>query len=75
MTQTMDAVFENGSFKPVNNGSLPFSQGQLVKLTVEVPPAPDGNLIDIAGSVYEGLSDKEVDDVERLALDRSKFFR
>jgi hypothetical protein len=26
MTQILEAVFEDGSFKPVNNGSLPFSE-------------------------------------------------
>jgi predicted DNA-binding antitoxin AbrB/MazE fold protein len=74
MTQTLDAVFEDGSFKPVDNGSLPFSEGQRVKLIVEVPAESDDDLIELAGRVYEGLSDKEVDEVERLALDRSNFF-
>jgi len=74
MTQTLDAVFEDGSFKPVDNGSLPFSQGQRVKLIVEVPAEPDGDLIELAGRVYEGLSDKEVDEVEGLDLDRRNFF-
>jgi predicted DNA-binding antitoxin AbrB/MazE fold protein len=74
MTQTLDAIFENGSFKPVDNGSFPFSEGQRVKLIVEVPAEPYDDLIELAGRVYEGLSDKEVDEVERLALDRSNFF-
>jgi len=74
MTQTLDAVFEDGSFRPVDNGSLPFSQGQRVKLTVEVPAEADGDLIELAGRVYEGLSDKEVDEVQGIALDRNNFF-
>lgn len=37
MTQTLDAVFQDGSFRPVDTGSPPFSEGQRVKLTVEVP--------------------------------------
>jgi predicted DNA-binding antitoxin AbrB/MazE fold protein len=36
MTQTLDAVFKDGSFKPLNNGSLPFIEGQRVKLSVEL---------------------------------------
>ncbi len=37
MTQTLDAVFKDGSFKPLNKGSLPFAEGQKVRLTVETP--------------------------------------
>jgi predicted DNA-binding antitoxin AbrB/MazE fold protein len=74
VTQTLDAVFKDGSFKPLDNGSLPFSEGQRVKLTVETPVETQGDLIDLAAKVYEGLTDEEVDEVERLALDRSKFF-
>ena len=74
MAQVFNAVFEDGSFKPEDNGSLPFSEGQRVKLTVEVPPETQDDLIELAGQVYEGLSDKDVDEVEHIALDRSSFF-
>jgi predicted DNA-binding antitoxin AbrB/MazE fold protein len=74
MTQTLEAVFEDGTFKPVDNGSLPFSEGQRVKLTVEVPTETQGDLLGLAGKVYEGLSDNEIDEVERIALDRGSFF-
>ena len=75
MTQTLDAVYEHGSFKPVDNGSLPFSEGQRVKLTVEVPSETDDDLAALAGQVYEGLSEKEIDEIEGFALDRGNFFR
>jgi predicted DNA-binding antitoxin AbrB/MazE fold protein len=74
MTQTLDAVFKDGSFKPVNNGSLPFSEGQRVKLTVEVPTEKREDLLGLAGEVYEGLSDKDIDEVESIALKRGSFF-
>jgi predicted DNA-binding antitoxin AbrB/MazE fold protein len=74
MTQTLDAVFEDGSFKPVDNGSLPFSEGQRVKLTVELPTEMKEDLLGLAGQVYDGLSDKDIDEVESIALDRSNFF-
>jgi predicted DNA-binding antitoxin AbrB/MazE fold protein len=74
MTQTLNAVFEDGSFRPVDNGSLPFVEGQRVKLTVEVPAETQGDLLGLAGQVYEGLSDKDIDEVENIALDRSSFF-
>lgn len=74
MTQTLDAVFEDGRFKPVDNGSLPFAEGQRVKLTVETPAETQDDLIELAAQVYDGLTEEEVNDVERLALDRSSFF-
>jgi predicted DNA-binding antitoxin AbrB/MazE fold protein len=74
MSQTLDAVFEGGRFKPVDNGSLPFSEGQRVKLTVEVPTETQGDVLSLAGQVYEGLSDKDIDEVERIALNRGSFF-
>ena len=72
MTQTLDAVFEDGSFKPVNNGSLPFSEGQRVKLNVEVPTETRDDLLGLAGQVYEGLLDEEIDEIEQFALDSRK---
>lgn len=52
MSQTLDAVFKDGSFKPVDNGSLPFSEGQRVKLTVEVSAETQDDLLGLAGQVY-----------------------
>jgi len=72
ITQTLDAVFEDGSFKPLDNGSLPFSEGQRVKLTVEVPSETEDNLVELAGQIYEGLSERDICEIERLALDRRK---
>ncbi len=69
MTQTLNAVFEGGSFKPVDNGSLPFVEGQRVKLTVEVPPEANGDLLGLAGQVYQGLSDKDIDEAPEFILD------
>lgn len=74
MAQILNAVFKDGSFKPVDNGSLLFSEGQRVRLTVEVPLETQDDLIELAGQVLEGLADKDVDEVERIALDRGDFF-
>lgn len=74
MTQILEAVFKDGSFKPLNNGSLPFAEGQRVKLTVETPAETQDDLIELAAQVYDGLTEEEVNEVERLALDRGSFF-
>lgn len=74
MKQTIDAVFDNGNFRPLSNQSLPFAQGQRVKLIIESPSETQPNLIELATQVYEGISDEEVDEIEQIALDRSHFF-
>lgn len=74
MTQVFEAVFEKGKFKPVENGSLPFAEGQRVKLTVETPNVSQGDLVELASHVYDGLKEKDIDEIEAIALDRGKFF-
>jgi len=74
MAQTVEAVFEDGSFKPVDDSSLPLSEGQRVKLTVEFPSETKDNLVELAGQVYEGLSEEDISEIERLALNRGNFF-
>ena len=74
MSQTVDAIFKDGTFTPVDNGSLDLSEGQRVKLTVEVPSETSNNLLELASHVYEGLAEEEIGEIERLALDRNNFF-
>lgn len=74
MTQILEAVFEEGKFKPVDNGSLPFSEGQRVRLTVEAAAESEDDPIELASKVYEDLSTEDIDQVERIALDRGNFF-
>lgn len=68
--QTFDAVFENGVFRPVA-APAEIVEGQRVRLIME--PA-DGNVMDLASQVYQGLTDEQVDDIEQIALDRKPFF-
>ena len=74
MRQTMDAVFENGAFKPLGPAKLTLSPGQRVRLIVETPIENDENVLKLASQVYEGLSDEEIDEIEHIVLDRSSFF-
>lgn len=73
MKQAVDAVYENGVFKPLKSPSL--SDGQLVRLEIE--PAlktSSDDLLELAAKVYEGLSDQQIAEVEKIALDRRDFF-
>ena len=74
MSQTVEAIFKDGIFKPVDDGSLDLSEGQRVTLTVELPPQGDANLLELAGQVYEDLSEDEINEIERLTLERGNFF-
>jgi predicted DNA-binding antitoxin AbrB/MazE fold protein len=73
MAQVLDAIFENGVFRPLGRPEL--AEGQRVSLIIEpaAPLSPD-EMLELAGKVYEGLSEDEVRDLERIALDRRDFF-
>jgi predicted DNA-binding antitoxin AbrB/MazE fold protein len=74
MREEVEAVFENGVFRP--NQSVDLPEGQHVVLAVRAMPTTNGDSCDPLGEwrrVYEGLSDAEVEDIERIALDRSHF--
>jgi len=71
--QSISAVYENGVFRPLERPRLP--DGQQVQLTVEMPIEAAGeDLLELAASVYEGLTNEVVTAVEEIALDRRGFF-
>jgi len=74
MRQTLDAVFEGGTFRPLGSAEIPLSPGQRVRLTVESAAEAEGDLIELATEVYDGLSNEQLAEIERIALDRSDFF-
>ena len=69
MAQTLEAVYENGVFRPLEK--IDMANGQQVRLIVETLPE---DLLELAAQVYGGLSDKEIDEIEQIALDRRRFF-
>lgn len=75
MTRNLDAIYENGAFRPVGDTDFTFSNGTRVRLTVEpVPLDSESNVLDLAAKVYAGLSHEDVADIERIATDRTDFF-
>ncbi|MGF1471651.1 MAG: antitoxin family protein [Rubrobacteraceae bacterium] len=73
MAQALEAVFEDGKFRLLEKPVFPLRDGQHVRLTVETETTLE-DVLELAGQVYAGLSEEEVDDVERIALDRRAFF-
>src|SRR5207248_2821267 len=75
MTQTIEAVYEQGVFKPLERVKL--KDGEKVKLSIEQKQqklATD-EMLRLAQKVYEGLSEQDIAEIEAIALDRSNFGR
>jgi predicted DNA-binding antitoxin AbrB/MazE fold protein len=69
---TIEAFFEDGVFKPVGRPDIP--EGEHVQLTVETTAGIQEDPLELAARVYRGLQPEEIDEIERMALDRSHFF-
>ncbi len=68
---TIEAVYEHGVFKPLIPPSL--MNGQYVRIAVELYEKKTAdNILGLAAQVYDGLSDQDVDEIETIALNRSK---
>lgn len=74
MTQTIEAVYQNGMFKPLKPLSEEIEEGEKVKLVVETENEGINPIMKLAENFYEGLSEEDIDEIERIALDRSNFF-
>jgi predicted DNA-binding antitoxin AbrB/MazE fold protein len=75
MPVTVEAIYKQGVFKPLHEIALP--EGQKVRLRVEPSDAkltPE-EMLRLAQRVYEGLSEERIAGIEKIALDRSSFFR
>jgi predicted DNA-binding antitoxin AbrB/MazE fold protein len=75
MSETLDAIFEDGAFRPLSPAKVPLSQGQSVTLIIETPVRESQDLIALAAKVYDGLTDKQIDAIELITLDRSNWRR
>ena len=73
MEQMLEAVFEPGTFRLLEASAVTLVDGQHVRLSVERVGTPD-DVLALAERVYDGLSEEEIDEVERISLDRRTFF-
>lgn len=65
MIQTIEAIYQNGMFRPFN----PVSE-----ITIKDKRMSPEEILELASHIYEGLSQQDIDDIEKIALDRSNFF-
>lgn len=74
MTQTIEAIYQNGIFKPLQPLSEEIAEGKKVKMTLESDTDETNPIMKLAEDFYEGLSEQDIDEIETIALDRSNFF-
>jgi predicted DNA-binding antitoxin AbrB/MazE fold protein len=73
--QTVDAIYEHGTLRLLHTDDLHLEEGQRVRVIVE--PSDDAKAIDsleLLGSMYDGLSTEEINEIEGIILDRGNFF-
>ena len=70
MDHIIEAVFQNGAFKPLNPVDL--KEGQHVRLVIEA--APPNDILALAAQVYDGLTEDEINAIEKIAIERRDFF-
>ena len=73
MAKIIEAIYEDGVLKPV--GSLPLKEHQRIRITLEETFTGEGDILNLAANVYRGLSLKEIEEIEAIALNRSNFSR
>ncbi len=74
MTQTIEAIYQNGMFKPISPVSEEISEGKKIKITIEDEKLSPEEMLELASQVYAGLSEEDIDEIEKIALDRTNFF-
>lgn len=69
MTQTLDAIYEKGVFRPLTKPEI--ADGQSVKLVVETSSKLNPEeMLKLAAQVYEGLSEEQINEIEQIAIER-----
>ncbi|MGI8494583.1 MAG: antitoxin AF2212-like protein [Pyrinomonadaceae bacterium] len=69
--QTIEAIYQNGIFKPLNPVSDEIEEGEMVEIIIKDRSFSPDEMLKLAGQIYKGLSDKDIEEIERIALDRS----
>ncbi|HEX8227955.1 MAG TPA: antitoxin family protein [Chloroflexia bacterium] len=71
----VEAVYEAGVFRPLSPVTDSVTEGQHVRLTIlSVPEVEDSDdPLELLRNVYAGLSEEEIDEIEKIMLDRSNW--
>jgi predicted DNA-binding antitoxin AbrB/MazE fold protein len=74
LTRLLEAVYEDGVLRPLEDPGLKEHQRVLLEIRTE-PQEYASSPLDSWHRVHEGLSEDEIAEVEAIALDRSRFSR
>jgi len=72
-TETLEAIFEHGTFRLLGSPNILLRDGQQVRLVVETEESPE-TILALATTVYAGFSTGEIAGIEQIALHRLNFF-
>jgi predicted DNA-binding antitoxin AbrB/MazE fold protein len=73
MSKTIEAIYENGVLKPLDQ--LHLKEHQRVTLILQdVKPTPK-DILELASRVYKNLSMNDIEEMETIILDRNHFSR
>jgi len=73
MARTVEAIFEEGVFKPLS--PLNISEHKRIKLIIEDESEEPSDILSLASMVYNGFSPEDIVDIEKVILDRTRFSR
>lgn len=76
VSHAIKAIYENGVFRPLGEPELPIGEGDQVSLQVSLiveSRLSPKEITRLAASVFEGLSEEEIREIEKIALDRGSF--
>lgn len=74
MTQKIEAIYQNGIFKPITPVSDEISEGEEVIIDIKSKEESANEIMKLAENFYEGISDEDIEEMEKVMLDRSNFF-
>jgi len=74
VTRIVEAVYEDGLLRPLEDPGLEQHQRVLLEIRFE-PQEQASSALEAWHQVYEGLSEDEIAEVEAMALGRSRFAR
>ena len=73
MPRTVEAIFEGGVLKPTSPLNIP--EHKRVTLIIEDEIEESLDILSLATMVYNGLSPEDIENIEKLMLNRSHFSR
>jgi len=66
MSKTIEAIFENGVFRPLERVDL--KEHQRVMLILQDVKSSSENILELASHVYGNLSEKDIQEIEAIIL-------